>query len=58
MSQAMTVTFSGGDMTVHRIVELDAPFLPALAMLPALTPQRLDENRSCLRPHSLDADET
>jgi len=53
----MSVTFSVGDMTVHRIVELDAPFLPALAMLPALTPERLDENRSWLRPHSLDADD-
>ena len=53
----MSVTFSVGDMTIDRIVELDAPFLPALAMLPALTPERLDENRSWLRPHSLDADD-
>jgi len=53
----MSVTFSVGDMTVHRIVELDAPFLPAFAMLPALTPEGLDENRSWLRPHSLDADD-
>lgn len=49
----MSLSFSAGDMTVHRIVEFDAPFLPALEMLPALTPQLLDENRSWLQPHSL-----
>ena len=42
----MSLTFAVADLTIHRIVELDAPFLPALEMLPALTPQLLDENRS------------
>jgi glyoxylase-like metal-dependent hydrolase (beta-lactamase superfamily II) len=51
----MSLNFSAGDMTVHRIVELDAPFLPALEMLPALTPELLDENRGWLQPHSLGA---
>lgn len=53
----MSLNFSVGDMTVHRIVELEAPFLPALEMLPALTPQLLDENRSWLQPDSLDAND-
>jgi glyoxylase-like metal-dependent hydrolase (beta-lactamase superfamily II) len=38
---------------VHRIVEIVAPFKPALEFLPALTPALLDENRSWLQPHSL-----
>jgi len=50
----MSLTFRVGDLTVHRIVELDAPFLPALEMLPALTPELLEENRGWLKPHSLD----
>lgn len=49
----MSLNFSVGDMSVHRIVEFDAPFLPALEMLPALTPELLDENRGWLQPHSL-----
>ncbi len=44
-------------MTVHRIVELDAPFLPALEMLPALTPELLEENRHWLQPQSLDSND-
>jgi glyoxylase-like metal-dependent hydrolase (beta-lactamase superfamily II) len=51
----MSLTFTVGDLTIHRIVELDAPFEPALQMLPALTPERLDENRHWLQPHSLGA---
>ncbi|CAB3867988.1 MBL fold metallo-hydrolase [Achromobacter piechaudii] len=50
----MSLTFSVADLTVHRIVELDAPFLPAREMLPGLTPEMLDENRHWLQPHSLD----
>ncbi len=53
----MSLNFRVGEMTVHRIVELEAPFLPALEMLPALTPQLLDENRSWLQPDSLDAND-
>lgn len=49
----MSLNFSVGDLTVHRIVELDAPYLPAREMLPTLTPELLDENRSWLQPHSL-----
>jgi glyoxylase-like metal-dependent hydrolase (beta-lactamase superfamily II) len=42
-------------MTIHRIVELDAPFIPAMEMLPDLTPEVLEQNRSWLEPHSLGA---
>lgn len=38
-------TFTVGDITVHRIAELVAPFLPALEMLPALTAEELDRHR-------------
>lgn len=50
----MSLNFSVGDLTVHRIVELTAPFLPALEFLPNLTPQLLEENRPWLQSHSLD----
>jgi glyoxylase-like metal-dependent hydrolase (beta-lactamase superfamily II) len=53
----MSQTFQVGHLTVHRIVELDAPFEPALDMLPALTPELLEENRSWLQPDSLDAND-
>lgn len=53
----MRLNFAVGDLTVHRIVELDAPFIPAHEMLPALTPELLDENRCWLQPHSLDSND-
>ncbi len=53
----MSKTFTVGDLTIQRIVEDDAPFRSALDMLPALTPEVLDENRHWLRPDSLDAND-
>src|SRR5947209_14447766 len=54
----MSVTFKAGDLTIHRIIEQETTFLPALDMLPALTPERLAENRSWMRQASaLDADD-
>jgi glyoxylase-like metal-dependent hydrolase (beta-lactamase superfamily II) len=53
----MRLNFSVADMTIHRIVELDAPFMPAMEMLPALTPELLDQNRDWLQPHSLGPDD-
>ncbi|MFC9454360.1 MBL fold metallo-hydrolase [Streptomyces sp. NPDC056983] len=53
----MVTTFAVGDLTVHRIVELVAPFMPALEMLPDLTPELLDENRHWLGPDQIDADD-
>lgn len=38
-----------GDLTIHRVIEQEATFLPALNMLPGLTPERLEENRPWLR---------
>jgi glyoxylase-like metal-dependent hydrolase (beta-lactamase superfamily II) len=43
-----------GDITVHRIVEMEYAFMPALEMLPDLTPELLAENRSWMEPAALD----
>ena len=45
-----------GDITIHRIVEQEQAFMPALDMFPGLTPVRLEENRHWLEPKALDAD--
>ena len=52
----MANTFRVGDMTVHRIVEMESGFTPALEFLPALKPEVLEENRSWLTPSAMDAD--
>jgi glyoxylase-like metal-dependent hydrolase (beta-lactamase superfamily II) len=50
-----TTTFKLGGMTVHRIIEMECGFTPALEFLPKLTPQMLDESRSWMRsPLALD----
>ena len=47
----MSLKFSVGDLTIHRIIEQETTFLPALEMLPGLTPELLAENRrGCSRP--------
>jgi glyoxylase-like metal-dependent hydrolase (beta-lactamase superfamily II) len=43
-----------GDITVHRIIEMEYAFMPALEMLPDLTPELLAENRSWMEPTALD----
>ncbi len=53
----MTMTFKAGDMTVHRIVEMECGFTPALEFLPDLKPEVLAENRSWMHPAALDADD-
>ncbi|MCA6110776.1 MBL fold metallo-hydrolase [Bradyrhizobium cenepequi] len=45
----MSLTFSIGDLTIHRIIEQETTFLPALDMLPGLTPDVLAENRAWMR---------
>jgi glyoxylase-like metal-dependent hydrolase (beta-lactamase superfamily II) len=45
----MSLKFTAGDLTIHRIVEQETTFLPALEMFPALTPELLAENRSWLQ---------
>ena len=42
----MALKFSVGDLTIHRIIEQETTFLPALEMLPGLTPEVLAENRA------------
>jgi glyoxylase-like metal-dependent hydrolase (beta-lactamase superfamily II) len=50
-----TTTFKLGDMIVHRIIEMECGFTPALEFLPKLTPQMLDESRSWMKsPLALD----
>ena len=45
----MSLTFAVGDLTIHRIIEQETTFLPALDLLPGLTPDTLHENRAWLR---------
>ena len=51
----MANTFKVGDLTIHRIVEMECGFTPALEFLPDLKPEVLAENRSWLAPSALDA---
>ncbi len=53
----MSMTFKAGDATIHRIIEMECGFTPALEFLPNLTKQQLDENRSWLAPSALDKDD-
>jgi hypothetical protein len=45
----MRTTFAAGDLTIHRIIEQETTFLPALELLPGLTPELLAENRPWMR---------
>ena len=45
----MSLKFSADDLTIHRIIEQETAFLPALDMLPGLRPELLDENRAWMR---------
>ena len=53
----MSMTFKAGDATIHRIIEMECGFTPALEFLPNLTAAKLDENRSWLAPAALDKDD-
>ena len=47
-----------GDLTIHRIIEQETTFLPALNMLPGLTPETLAGNRRWLqKAGAIDADD-
>jgi glyoxylase-like metal-dependent hydrolase (beta-lactamase superfamily II) len=54
----MTLRFTAGDMTIHRIIEAEGAFIPALDMIAGLTPELLAENRSWMQPTALDARDT
>jgi glyoxylase-like metal-dependent hydrolase (beta-lactamase superfamily II) len=45
----MSLKFTVGDLTIHRLIEQETSFLPALDLLSALTPELLAENRPWLR---------
>ena len=42
----MKTTFTVDDMTIHRIIEDENGYTPALEFLPGLTKETLEENRS------------
>lgn len=50
----MTTRLSIGDITIHRIVEQEAPFFDMQEFFPTLTDQMLDENRGWLQPKCMD----
>jgi glyoxylase-like metal-dependent hydrolase (beta-lactamase superfamily II) len=45
----MSLKFSAGDLTIHRVIEQETTFLPAQEMFPALTPELLAQNRPWLQ---------
>ena len=45
----MSLKFTAGDLTIHRIIEQETTFLPALDLFPALTPDLLAQNRDWMR---------
>ena len=47
--KSMSLKFTVGDLTIHRIIEQETTFLPALEMLPGLTPELLAENRAWMQ---------
>jgi hypothetical protein len=54
----MSLQFSVGDLTIHRIIEQETTFLPALDMLPGLTPELLAENKPWMqKAAAIDADD-
>jgi glyoxylase-like metal-dependent hydrolase (beta-lactamase superfamily II) len=54
----MSLKLTVGDLTIHRIIEQETTFLPALEMLPGLTPDLLAENRPWMREAgAIDADD-
>ncbi len=54
----MNTTTTIGDITIHRVVEMQSPFMKALEFLPTLTAERLAENRGWLQSAgALDAED-
>jgi glyoxylase-like metal-dependent hydrolase (beta-lactamase superfamily II) len=45
----MSLKFTAGDLTIHRVIEQETTFLPAREMLPGLTPELLAENREWMK---------
>jgi glyoxylase-like metal-dependent hydrolase (beta-lactamase superfamily II) len=54
----MGLVLAVGDLTIHRIIEQETTFLPALDLLPSLAPDVLAQNREWMRKAgALDADD-
>src|SRR5262245_33018531 len=49
LGKNMSLKLTVGDLTIHRIIEQETTFLPALEMFPGLTPELLAENRAWLQ---------
>jgi hypothetical protein len=45
----MGLKLTVGDLTIHRIIEQETTFLPALDLLPGLTADVLAQNRSWMK---------
>jgi len=45
----MSLKFTAGDLTIHRIIEQETTFLPVFDMLPNLSPELLAENRAWMK---------
>ena len=45
----MSMKFNVGDLTIHRVIEQETTFLPALDLFPKLTPELLAENKPWLK---------
>jgi glyoxylase-like metal-dependent hydrolase (beta-lactamase superfamily II) len=50
----MQTTFALGDITIHRVVEMEGPFFEPFEFLLDLKPELLEENRSWMEPTALD----
>jgi glyoxylase-like metal-dependent hydrolase (beta-lactamase superfamily II) len=51
----MTTQIAMGDISIHRVVEQEAPFFDALEFFPTLTPELIEENKAWLQPTFIDA---
>lgn len=54
MNCCSSVIFQNDELRLRRIVELEAPFMKAMDMLPGLTQEVLNENRPWLAPLTID----
>jgi glyoxylase-like metal-dependent hydrolase (beta-lactamase superfamily II) len=50
----MSLTFTVGDLTVHRVIETEGPLFDPMTFFPTLTRDLLDENLSWLQPKYID----
>jgi len=50
----MSTTFTVGDLTIHRVIESEAPLFDPLTFFPTLTRELLEENRPWLEPAYID----